>query len=397
MPPNYLAGYLGSALAQRLLAPAARGTIPRIRPESLRDLPVPVPGLEAPTIFHAVQRIDEAVAASATIAAELTATRDALFDAASPVDMATALTDAANAARAISAALARQSDPAGRLRDVLPYPVARALRTWKITENPKDRYEAMLGIAEAVAVTLGVIGLAWCRHTGVEPDVRRQWVRAVHTSGVSLGHWVDVAEHAAIAARQVGDHAGGFADALRTRRGNRGLLPDLRPLVTERNDARHGGAGPRSRAEAQDRLQRYELNLNGVIDQLSFLAGTPFRLVESITRDHATGLYAARTLRLVGDHPDFEPETIPTPDGLFDGLVYVEFDTDRLLNLDPFCVWSDCPQCLRPEVYYLDRIRNDRTARFRSFDRGHLHESDAAAETLHRSGFSRLPEIGDQG
>jgi type I restriction enzyme M protein len=113
----------------------------------------------------------------------------------------------------------------------------------------------------------------------------------------------------------------------------------------------------------------------------------PFRLVERISRVPTTGAYTARTLRVVGDHPDFEPETIQTPDGLFDGVMYVELSPNRMLSLEPFCSWLDCSMCLRSEVYYIDRVRDARNARLKSFDRGHPYESKQIADHLRHAGF----------
>jgi hypothetical protein len=51
------------------------------------------------------------------------------------------------------------------------------------------------------------------------------------------------------------------------------------------------------------------------------------------------------------------------------------------IPLSPFCLLSDCPACLAPELYYPDRLTNS-TAMLKSLDRGHELDSDSVFNSL---------------
>jgi type I restriction enzyme M protein len=347
----------------------------------LAVLPIPIPaGLSPHGIEEQLADLDSAIEATLSLLSDLEATRDGRFTASDSDELADRLRDSAETGRVFLGVVDRVQDPAARLRDTLPYPIARAIRAHDIAGDDLQRYEAVLGIAEATAITLGAIGLAWSVETRADIDAQSEWRTKLWRGGVSLGHWIAVANDAARAARSAGDPVGGFANALRDRRGGRGLRSDLEALVRERNDARHGGAGPRTRAEALQRISDRSLNLSGLLEGVAFLAGLPFWLVERITL-RADGMFDVRALRLMGDHPEFEPTVFQSAAALRDGELYVELAPDRQMALWPSFSWFDCPSCRRPEVYFVDRVQSP-TARLKSFDRGHPYASQEVAERL---------------
>lgn len=380
IPPAYLAAFLNSEIGQ-IVIPTGGAAARHVLVNQLAALYVPVPsGLSSNGIDAQLADLDRAIEATLSLLADLESTRDGVFTATDSDELASRLRDSAETGRVFLEVVERVQDPAARLRDTLPYPIARAIRAHDIAGDEVQRYEAMLGITEAAAITLGAIGLAWCLQAREQTAAENEWRTKLWRGGVSLGHWIAVASDASSAARAAGDQLAGFAHALRARRGGRGLRSDLEVLVRERNDARHGGAGPRTRAEALQRTTELSLNLGGLLEGVAFLAGLPIWLVERITLREDEG-FDVRALRLMGDHPDFEPKLFQSPTALRDGELYVELAPDRRVPLGPVFSWFDCPFCRRPEVYFVDRVQNS-TARLKSFDRGHPYDSQEVADRL---------------
>jgi hypothetical protein len=83
----------------------------------------------------------------------------------------------------------------------------------------------------------------------------------------------------------------------------------------------------------------------------------------------------------MGDHPDFSPASFDTAHPLADDRLYLVVPQEQPIPLAPFCLLSDCPTCLAPELYYPDRLTNS-TALLKSLDRGHELESDIVHSTI---------------
>ena len=89
----------------------------------------------------------------------------------------------------------------------------------------------------------------------------------------------------------------------------------------------------------------------------------------------------------MGDHPDFETFSFDTAHPVEDNRLYLITRHDAPLPLSPFCLLSDCPACLAPELYYPDRLISS-TALLKSLDRGHELDSDSVFKELREWGTS---------
>jgi hypothetical protein len=94
-----------------------------------------------------------------------------------------------------------------------------------------------------------------------------------------------------------------------------------------------------------------------------------------------SGKYKISGLALMGDHPDFEPISFENARPLVDDSLYMLTQQGETIPLSPFCLLSDCPACLAPELYYPDRLTNS-TAMLKSLDRGHELDSDSVFNSL---------------
>jgi type I restriction enzyme M protein len=182
-------------------------------------------------------------------------------------------------------------------------------------------------------------------------------------------------------ARKNGVEALGLADATRRLKGGRGLVPDLDALVSWRNSVAHGGA-PRSPAEADESVQEIVPRLNSALEGSTALASAQWTLVHRADWDRHRSLFDVAGRSLTGDHPDHEWIDFTSPQPLAPDLVYVRSpEEDELVLLHPLIAFGVCQTCRNEEIYYVDRILENRAV-MRSFTTGHKLDSNTLHEEL---------------
>ena len=107
-------------------------------------------------------------------------------------------------------------------------------------------------------------------------------------------------------------------------------------------------------ARKQELAERLFDPLTRAIDELTWLAQWKFLWVEDCKyRDGQQWLIGKK---LNGSHPDWEPFEIPAARAYEPAQVYLDAPgRDELLALHPFVVVRSCGECLRDELYVLDR------------------------------------------
>lgn len=126
-----------------------------------------------------------------------------------------------------------------------PYPIAYPIRGYSHNEQaPEWRYRFALDAAQNLIITLGAIGMAWFRSVGHESDHLDRWYRHLlgdyhsgggkSSTGVALGHWLEVAGEAAEDARRRSVPLSGFSKGLAG-----ALIHQLKELIRLRNVAVH--------------------------------------------------------------------------------------------------------------------------------------------------------------
>lgn len=143
--------------------------------------------------------------------------------------------------------------------------------------------------------------------------------------------------------------------------------------------------GPRTRAELEKSLERIEPLMLSSLTGCAFLAHTRWVHTDRLQWVSDDGTFRVSGLALMGDHPDFATVAFDTARPLADDRLYLITPHDAPLSHSPYCLLSDCPACLAPELYYPDRLTSS-TALLKSLDRGHELDSDSVFKALREWG-----------
>jgi hypothetical protein len=376
---EYIAAYLSSSQAERIFP--RYGVIPRIRRAGLPDIIIPACEGDASAIRAAISRLNEGAVEAERIQKALQESKVKIFEVETAAKRRVALEQAADFSSLIAQNLRKQSEPYKVFQETYPYATARAVRKFMHAISPAERHEAALQCAESLVLSLGIFSLALAANSGRQriPDVDK-WMESVRQGGVSLGDWVGVIRAVGTDARENGEAANGLAEATASAKGGKGLLADLGELINRRNKIRHG-AGPRTRAEIDKSLKGLEHLIFSSLSSSTFLARNRWVYVDRLHWVPSVGSYRVLGLALMGDHPDFEPFEFESGLPLADDSLYILTRQGEIIPLFPFCMLSDCPTCLAPELYYPDRLARS-NALLKSLDRGHELESKAIFKAL---------------
>ncbi|MEU6788817.1 N-6 DNA methylase [Nonomuraea angiospora] len=385
LPFEYVIAYLASPLAEQQVP--KYGTIPRIKASEMADIWIPKCDGDPSEIRGSLAMLEEGEREAAHIQDELRQARIRIFESGSGSARRGRLDDAAAISSLTAQNLRRHNDPYKLFQESYPYAIARAVRKFRHSLSLAEKHEAAIQCAESLILSLGIMALALATDRGRKdlPAIA-QWSQSVERGGVSLGHWVGVVKAVAEDARQHGEPAAGLVDATTRKKGGKGLIADLDQLVMLRNKIRHG-AGPRTRAEMEKSLGRIESLMLSSLSGCAFLARTRWVYTDRLHWLPASGKFGVSGLALMGDHPDFEMVTFDTARPLADDRLYLITPHDAPLLMSPFCLLSDCPACLAPELYYPDRMTSS-TALLKSLDRGHELDSDSVFKALREWGTS---------
>ena len=379
IPVEYLAAYLSSPQAERDFP--RYGVIPRIRRADLENITIPACEGDFESIRAAISRLEEGAYEADRVQRALRESRISIFEAATKHERRIQLEQAGDFSSLIAQNLRKQNEPYKVFQEAYPYGTARAVRKFKHSTTLAEKHEAVIQCSESLILSLGILSLAFAAHAGRQNLAEiAEWVESVRHGGPSLGHWVKVIKAVGADARESGDRAAGLAEATVLKKGGKGLTADLGALVTLRNKIRHG-AGPRTRAEIEKSLERLEHLVFSSLSSSAFLARSQWVHIDRLRWLPEVGRHQVSGLSLMGDHPDFEPVDFETDRPLADNSLYVFTQQGEIVPLSPFCILSDCPACLAPELYYPDRLTSS-TAQLKSLDRGHELESDMIFKQL---------------
>lgn len=251
----------------------------------------------------------------------------------------------------------------------LQFPVARAVRALQLATDSKGQYEALLDVADALSVTLGTTASAWLRYRGAGQEALGLLHEAYLTKGVAQGHWHQMLSQAIRVAVDDGESNPGFRIASR-RTKNGTLLSHLGSLVQERNRWAHG-ARPRNSAEAARRVAEFQPTLEAALSGSAFLVDLPWVLTRSSSYQPRSGEFHVIAFRAMGDHPEFERQSLTSVVPLADEILYL-LGQQKPIDLSPFLVVRYCDTCRKQQVCYADRLDAKRGTALKSFDCGHV-------------------------
>jgi hypothetical protein len=263
------------------------------------------------------------------------------------------------------------SDILKSARKDLQFPIARCAREVILSSDFRQQYDAILRAADALTMTLGISIAAALRVQGGAISGLEALRSAYFGRGVSLGHWNAVIRAAAKPIPGLSEPLPGMLDALRQGKGGTGLVPALDALVEERNRWAHG-AGPRNNVEAGVRINdRLGPALEDALAKVEFLHRCPWVLVVSSSYRRSQQQFDITAADVMADHPDFERRHFLSSVPLADDVVYM-MTPGGPIDLTPFVVMRDCPECQQSELCYADRVYEQRGVSLKSFARGHI-------------------------
>lgn len=262
-------------------------------------------------------------------------------------------------------------------RGTLPHPVARSVRVLQQAHVPRDRYDAILDVAEALAITISVTAAAILREQtagapGDDPRVRAlATLRSAYTgSGATFGTWTSWLSNLQPLASQRPGMIPGLSEALEVGAGSPGIVDELNRLRLERNRAAHGGR-PHTTHEYSARVEELMPRLRAALRRSEFLRQSPWLLTVSSSFQPRSQMFDVVTRRVMGDHPDFETQNFAWRQPVADDMFYVLGPTGPVL-MSPFVASRFCNHCNQVEVCYAYRTgRREGPATFKSFDSGH--------------------------
>jgi hypothetical protein len=256
-----------------------------------------------------------------------------------------------------------------RARKEMPYPVARAARAVQTTQDSLEQYQHLLDLGEALTVTLGMLSTSWLRQHAPQDPALRMLHDQYLLRGVSQGHWHAVTKSAEKAMASSSAALPGFVEGVRSRKGQSGTLEVLKVILAERNKSAHG-ARPHNRAEAAVRSAELAPTVLQAVEQVDFLVGAQWALVESVALRRQDKRWNVRVRRAMGDHPEFDTATLVVDHPVMNDTFYVLTQPEPL-DLTPMLVIRYCDQCRQPEVCHADRVDEHAGVSLKSFARGH--------------------------
>ena len=381
MPREYIAAYLSNSHVEDSM-PLAGSVMLRLTRHAIADLIVPICAGDIQTIRQVSALLGTGAVEVGHIVTILERTQSEIFDIADSNEIRRRLEQAAGLSFLVAQSLRQQSEPHRSFQATYPYAIARAVRQLNHSSELPDRHEAALLCAESTILSIGIFSLAVAAWRSYKLDEIDAWLQALSRGGASLGHWVGIIRGVGNEARRTGESAGGLALATASGRRGTGLVADLEALVTYRNRVRHG-SGPRTRAEIQRGLTSLEELVFSALESSTFLSRTRWIYINRIRWNARHDVYTMNCLSLMGDHPDFPPISIQTPQVYADEHLYLEISPSELVAIEPFCYLRDCSTCLAPELYYPDRVTSNSVI-LKSLDRGHeLDDASIAYEITH--------------
>ncbi len=376
----YVLGYLRSERGRRWIATRTfQGIIPRIKPDLLAQLPVPVCPLGASQVDRLLQSYDAELARLSSEVGQLHGRLSGIYDGESRVEVAANL----DALQGITASVRSVTNLNSALRiakSSFPYPISRTLRAIDRTVSARERYHEVVheGLG-TIATVLAALCAGVARTRLISGRAIKNWADAAARSGATIGTQRAMVLEVARAVLEGGDRStdiGGLGQALGDSGSPAVMLTGT--LLAERN--RLHGDYPRSDYQFRQRLDECALVMDQLLDALSSLARWELRYaeaVEPVEADAGGPAYSGTFRVLQGDNPDWDVAMRVSDSPLYRGRVYALVDGDVLLDLHPFLLVLDCPQCGAREVYYPDTYGESETS-LKSIDRGHSQVSSDA-------------------
>jgi hypothetical protein len=254
-------------------------------------------------------------------------------------------------------------------RQVLHFPIARAVRAIQLAADHRAQYEAVLDAGEATTLTLGISAIAWLDSIGVFVPSLTRLGNSFQRGGVSLGRWLAVLNDVRPVAASTDRVAPPGLREATSRDKDGGPLADLDLLLQERNKWAHG-ARPRDAIEAGRRVLELGPVLERALHSIMPFAHSAWLQVQSGSFRRG-GTFSMSALRAMGDHPEFERTQFESTTPLLDETFYL-MSARGPIELSPLLALRYCDACGKPEMFYADRFKGKHGVALKSFANGHV-------------------------
>lgn len=384
---QYLIEFFRSDKGQGLLGTCDYGMTRRgLYVSSLRDLVIPVP--EKP----AIELIDQLYETELDFLRRVDQSRELkrkVFSIEDPERVSTELRELSTEAQILSSGILQSDDLDYQIRNYYPFPIAFTYRNLSAVHSKPRLYQEQLRVSENLLAFLGIIGLSLAAGanqiaTGDYNELSYRRIGNKFASGVSPGHWYQIAYHSAkfIKDNLHSAFSSSFSNLWFKGRGS--SLSDfgkvLKKIIEWKNDFKHD-RGPKTDYQYEEMVKELNHKLEFCYDKLSFFVQYPIRLVKDMDIDWETEKRILDTLVYKGDHPGLKQERVEHEQTLPKNKLYLETSDENWVNLYPLMSVRYCPQCENRETYFYDRWDGPgHKARLKSFERGHTHDDDQDAE-----------------
>ena len=272
-----------------------------------------------------------------------------------------------------------------RIDEDYPFPLAYAYKWLSNTENIQDKTKQQARHGENILAFLAAVTLAIIR-----PEDREVITRDRYGSKKSLADiWIGGASP--------GDCQILIVNLLRTlatykenplaqalfhwSKRNKGRnMQALAEIVKIKNDIKHDrvvSADDHKKASAV-----LEVTIDRLMEDLSFFSQYPIRMVESVKKVRGKDKLIIHAHDLIGSHPAWpERPELRYHEFLPENELFIVISDDNWCSLYPFLSVGQCAECKNREVYFIDKIANNK-ALLKSFERGHTMNDAKVGEAF---------------
>lgn len=246
-----------------------------------------------------------------------------------------------------------------------PFPLAYPARLVEVADGTADRMDKAAHFVELTASFLGVLGLAWCRANRIAPGGVSQWESKLDPAGITLATW-NAAVRAATKAMAATPHD---PVARLVRLAASGAISGVENYNPTRNKYAHGGK-PRLRPDQEGAAENFDLAVSAILDHLNPLNQLRIGIIRA--SQNSRGSYLIKLDAMIGYAEPFPIQRLRSSRPFNEGSViaYHNDALDHSVDLSPYCIWRNCADCNRDELFYLHQRKKGRSFYF-SFSTGH--------------------------
>jgi type I restriction-modification system DNA methylase subunit len=373
---QFLLEFIQSDTGYQLMSSLAGGTtIPRIRVDVLRDMPIPVPDTSLLRLVGDIHDVEDKLDRRRQKLEEL---RQQLFNMKDPDRSEAHVRKLSTEVQILADGLVQADDLSYKIRNFYPFPIAWGYRSLTGIQEESERREELRRIAENLLSFLGCIGLSVMRYEqGISTDAEhlsRKQLRYCWQGGATFGNWKDIAH---LSGKQIRSNAKSplasdfasiwFAGRAGTKTSEFYRITE--ELTAKRNIDSHGRGA--TRVERRERMHEFEEMVDEAYEAISFLVKYPIHLVRSIDSPWDKSTFEVSSLAYVGDHPSMQVKKSELSNPVSRGLLYIESGDDHWIPLHPWMSVAYCPTCKHRETYVVDKRSGTGQYKFKSLERGH--------------------------